>query len=468
MARLHFIASLAATGLVASFAACGDDSASTGTELSEVTFEEEVALFPGFDFDTGLQPPASPVQASFAVVAKGSSTVTAVAAASGSESSPTLSGLPDGGTLKLEGGFSLTGNLVVDLTGLSYDGEIPGLDNVDIPFEGEATFDPFLLEDDAEGKADIEPAELPGIPLPAPIPGELILTIAEGSFVSVTLSGRGVCVDGSEGRYDAALERGGTLVIAPLIRIEVLGQTQDFPIPEFSVDLALGTEDVAMKTEIESFGAKPGDGDHVSEKCESGGEGGGSGAGGSDATSSTGDATTTTSTGDTTTSASTGIGPSGSTGTGGTLCASDDDCIPYPCVEGTCSEGGGICESGLTYQDDELDACISASCCESFEACTYDYTDIDGCNDCTSAGGGPRCDAYLACADAACGGYPICDSGLAAGTPEDAECLSTNCCDEFRECTAYGTDVDACYDCLETGGPLCDDVYTCIDTYCPL
>jgi hypothetical protein len=470
MARLHSFASLALSSVVISFAACGDDTSSTGTDLSEVTFEKEVELFPGFEFDTGLQPPASPVQASFAVIAKGNAIVTAVAAASGSESSPTLSGLPDRGTLKLGGGFSMTGNLIVDLTGLSYDGEIPGLDDVDIPFEGEASFDPFLLDDDAEGKADIEPAELPGIPLPAPIPGELVLTIVEGSFVSVTLSGRSVCVDGSEGHYDATIARGGTLVIQPLIRIEVLGVSEDFPIPEFSVDFALGgPEDIAMKADVESFGAKPGDGDHTSEKCESGGDGGGSGSGGSDASASTGDATTTTSTGDATTSASTGFGPSGSTGTGGTQCASDDDCIPYPCVEGICSEGGGICESGLTYQDEELDACVSASCCDAFEACTYDYTDIDGCNDCTSAGGGPRCDAYLACADAACGGYPICDSGLASATPEDAECLGTNCCDQFNACTANGTDVDACYDCLnEGGGALCNDVYTCIDTFCPL
>lgn len=450
-----------------SFVACGDDTSTSGTDLSEVTFEKEVELFPGFDFDTGLQPPASPVQASFAVLAEGNATVTAIAAASGSEGSPTLSGLPDKGTLKLGGGFSMTGNLIVDLTGVSYDGAIPGLDNVDIPFEGEATFDPFLLEGDAEGKADIEPAELPGIPLPAPVPGELVLTIVEGSFVSVTLSGRSVCVDGSEGRYDATIARGGTLVIAPLIRIEVLGVSEDFPIPEFSVDFALGgPEDIAMKADVESFGAKPGDGDHVSEKCESGGEGGGSGAGGSDASSSTGDTATSTSTGDATATSSTGLGPSGSTGTGGIECVSDTDCTPYPCVEGTCSLGGGICDSGYTYGDDAVDECVTSFCCDAFDACTYDLTDVEGCNDCVANGGGARCDSYLDCVNSSCVGYPICDTGLGAPSQEAADCYGMYCCDPLHTCIEGG--IQECTDCLNAGsGMLCDEFYTCIDMSCP-
>src|SRR5262249_22719595 len=109
--------------------------------VAEVAFDGKVELLPNLDFSTGLVPSGAPVQASFSVSAAGSAKVTAVAAASESGGSPVLTGLPGRGLLTVDGGFSLEGELKVELSGLpSYDGPIPGLDDVDIPVHGEAAF----------------------------------------------------------------------------------------------------------------------------------------------------------------------------------------------------------------------------------------------------------------------------------------------------------------------------------------
>lgn len=459
-------ASVSALGCSAAilFVACGDDTSTEdggGSDVAEVAFEQEVELFPGFSHDTGLQPAGSPVQASFAVSALGTGTVTAVGAASGSDDAPTLTGLPEQGEVTLGGGFALLGNLVVDIDGLpSYDGPIPGIENVEIPFEGAATFDPFVIDGAAAASAPVEPARLPGIPLPGGIPGQLVLEVAEGSSVDVTLSGRAVCADDGEALYTAGLARGGVLVIRPVVEIEVpLVGTQSFEIPELSVDLALGTIDLAMTGEVERYGARPSEGDHVDADCSTGGAGGG--GTGATATSSTGDAATST--------AATGLGPgSGSTGSGTTACEEHADCSPYPCVEGTCSPGGGLCDTGYTYEDEYVDECVTSYCCDALEACTYDHEDVAGCNDCIAAGGGARCNAYLDCLQGSCLGYTFCDY-YAAPTQEQADCYGAYCCDAFEQCTGYGSNNEGCETCLANGGgPECDVVFTCIaDNGCP-
>ena len=147
-------------------------SCKSDADAPQVTFEDQSELFPGFEFSTGLQPAGSPVQASFAVTAKGTSTLRAVAAPHGSESSPMLTGLPTTGWIAIDGGFALTGELKIDVSGLpSYEGPIPGIENVSIPFSGSATFDPFAIGTTVSARADIPASRLPGIPLPGGIPG---------------------------------------------------------------------------------------------------------------------------------------------------------------------------------------------------------------------------------------------------------------------------------------------------------
>jgi hypothetical protein len=419
--------------------ACGEEGRGESA-AEELTFEGGSELFPKLDFSTGLLPPASPVQAEFSVSAKGEAKVTATAAPSGSQASPTLTGIPDKGSLSIAGGFALKGRLVVDTAELgipvpSYDGPVPGLDDIEIAVKGDAKFDPFGIDAPTKVTADIPPTKLPPIPLPGGIPGTLVLEVAKGSVVELTFTGVCAGIDGSTATYDGRLDRAGTLVIKPVIELDI-PLVDPIPLPEVSVDLSLGGSDVHMTAKVTGFGAKPAKGDHVQGGCSnhgagSGGSGGGSGEGG---------------------------------GGGGRSCNHPDDCGGMPCVEGTCSPGGGICESGQTTEDPGVDECLSLNCCAELEACTYGFSDFEGCNECLGKGGGPRCSGYAACAYTCITSGVICDSGVPAPTQEDAACLTAACCDDYNACSSNGIDVDACLVCLNEGGgsgTICEDAVSC-------
>jgi hypothetical protein len=266
--------------------ACDDSDESA----SNITFAAEDPLFPDFDFSTGLQPAASPVQASFTITANGASHVSASAKASGSEDSPTLTGLPQTGALNITGGFGMEGQLKIDISGLpSYDGPIPGIENVDIPFTGSNAFSPFAIETPVSTRAAIPPQRLPEIPLPGGIPGQLVLEVAEGSFIETSFSGTCAGISGTQASYTGSIDRAGSLVIQPSVEVEVpLIGTQVFEIPSFTVDLALGSSDLSMTAAVDTFGDKPEAGDHREGACtptgtsgSGGGGAGGSGEGGS-------------------------------------------------------------------------------------------------------------------------------------------------------------------------------------------
>lgn len=403
-----------------------------GDAEQPLVFEGQDPLLPGFSFDTGLVPSGAPVQASFSVSADGSARVHAEAAASGSLESPTLTGTPGSGELSVAGGFGLEGRLVVDITGLpSYDGPIPGIENVAIEFASTSAFDPFSIGAPVTTRADIPPAELPPIPLPGGIPGSLVLEVAEGSFLEVTMTGVQACVAPDEAQYGVALERRGTLVIRPHIEVDVpIVGTQTFEIPVFEVPLALEGSILAMSAPA-TFGAQPAAGDHVSGRCDGMGPsaaatGGGSAGGGS---------------------ATGGAGTGGSaTGGRGPSCMSKDECGGLPCVEGTCSSGDGVCQAGISFGDVDFDACVSLSCCTELETCTYDYADLEGCNSCLDALGGDRCDGLLACLGASCdvwtceeahyGSDDGCDCGCGVLDPDCADALVETCefCDSLGSC----------------------------------
>jgi hypothetical protein len=138
------------------------------------------------------------------------------------------------------------------------------------------------------------------------------------------------------------------------------------------------------------------------------------------------------------------------------------------CLDANCTDecgGAGVCDSGLSTQDPDVDACIDANCCTEFTDCFgASGENLDACNACLEAGGGPECDGYLACTDeAGCFGYQVCDSNLSVTTDELATCLGDNCCDVVTTCFGETEqDFNDCVDCLEGGGgPLCDGVIAC-------
>jgi hypothetical protein len=431
----------------------GDDDGPT--QVEELVFAGEVEVLPGFSFDTGLQPPGSPVQAAFSVSAAGTVAVSAGAAPSGSSSEPTLSGLPERGTLEVEGGFALEGQLVIDVTGASYEGPIPGIEDLEIDVAAQTTFDPFALGEAVSVRAEIPPTRLPSIPLPGGIPGSLVLHVSEGSFLDVSLSGLGACVEGDEARYEVEIDRAGTLVISPSVEIEIpLLGTETFEIPELSVDLGLGSSELAMTAAIGTFGARPAQGDHVEGTCSGVGPGE-PGTGGATSDGATTETPPTTGVSDDDTGDTIGEMP----------CVSDADCGEgLTCIDELCVPIDGICETDISYGDADLNACASAFCCEYVDVCTFDGTDMDGCKACLQDGGGPRCDGFFACMQEHCldPAFPICDSGLASSDESLAACLSDECCAEFNACTMNGTDTEACMTCIyETGGQLCQPALEC-------
>jgi hypothetical protein len=405
--------------------ACGGD------EAPPLTFQGNDPLFPGFDYDTGLLPAGSPVQASFRVLAEGDASVSAAAVPSEGDDGPTLTGTPGTGSLGVTGKFGLEGRLVIDVSGLpSYDGPIPGIENVAIEMAAASAFDPFSIGAPVTARADIPAAQLPPIPLPGGIPGSLILEVAEGSFVTVTMTGQRACASESTAEYVVGLERSGTVVIEPSIEIEIpLVGTQAFDIPAVEVPLSFDPTTLAMRAEIGELGAAPEGGDAISQACDGSGGSGASGGAGGGMGGATG-----------------GGSPDGGAGGGAMTCATRDDCGGLPCVEGTCSNGEGVCQAGITLGDTALDACVSASCCLELETCTFDYSDVDGCNACMEAYGGPRCDSLLACLGASCdvftcdpahyGSGDGCDCGCGVFDPDCADSSVGACafCDTPGSC----------------------------------
>ncbi len=301
------------------FAACAavlvscEDGATE--DASTVVLAGEAQLFPGLDHSTGLIPDGAPVQASFTISASGTAKLGASVVASGSDDEPVLVAKPGSGTLEIQAGFAMLGQLKIEIDGLpSYDGPIPGIENVQIPITGSASFDPFGVGEPVEARADVPPTDLPGIPLPAGIPGQLVIAVGEGSFVGLTFTPSCAGVDDGAATFTGTLERAGVLVLRPRIEIEIpFVGTSTFDIPEVAVDLALGATELAATGAIGELVGDAPDGERAEGRCEAGkgeGQGGAGAGGGNPATSSSG---------------------------GGGTCGTDDDCAPpATCVGGVC------------------------------------------------------------------------------------------------------------------------------------
>ncbi|MEM6789729.1 MAG: hypothetical protein AAF715_19580 [Myxococcota bacterium] len=324
-------------GLVLVVAACGgDDENASG----DVAFQGTVELLPGLDYDTGLQPAGSPVQASFAVTAQGEAEVLASATREGDE----LAGQAGSGRLRVAGSFALTGELKVDISGLpGYEGPIPGLDDVAIDFADEASFDPFSIDDAIDATAAIPATTLPAIPLPGGIPGELVLEIEEGSFVAASFTGVCIGVDGTRAGYAGSLMHSGSLMLKPRIDISVpVVGSQSFDLPTVTLPVDLGASPMMMTSDGvgASDDAFPTVGgcsvDGGSATSSSSGGGGHAGQGGGATTTST-NATTSGAggaggTGPTTTSS--GMGGAGGAGM---ACTTSFDCPPqHDCIDNQC------------------------------------------------------------------------------------------------------------------------------------
>lgn len=422
--KLHLLRglpALAATSLLVWSCSSGGGGGGGGGS-GTVAFHADLQALPDFSKDTGLQPPGSPVQLQLQVESSGTIAIDAEAAASGSASAPVLTALTGTGKLALSGGFALKGTLVVDQTGLpKYDGPIPGLDNVSIPFQGNESFDPFLLSGSATVHAPIPPTDLPGIPLPGGLPGSLIIKIAEGSTVDFEFHGTCAAISGSQAQYTGEGTRGGSLVLEPRIELDLpIGGTKTFDIPKVEVPIALPSESIDLGTQTVSFGSAPASGENATVGACSGdgGLGGSGGSGGSGGTGGTG----------------------GSSGDGSTSCSGNACSTPADCCSAAPDCTQGICTASACTQ------CQSSSC----------GAEVGACKD------NPECAGLLSCVEA-CGSasdYQSCETNCMLSHPygQDAFVKYEGCA--FANCGA-ACGLPACL--LQLTPPSCDQ---CVATQC--
>jgi hypothetical protein len=240
--------------VVASGLAVGCSSESIGNGSDDVTsglaFTAKAEPLSSFSYDTGLIPKGSPAQVSLALSAGGGVTVSAV----GVPSEGGVAGKAGGGKLALDLHVKMDGQLKIDSTFKKVDTDLPGLGDIDIPIEGEVSFDPFLLAegDSAELDAAIPETELPEIPLGS-VPGKLRITIAEGSAIHASFRGTCLAVSGEKAAYAGELTTSGSLLLkgtlvldlpAPLNKEIDLGEIK-VPVPAVKSALDLGERPAA-------------------------------------------------------------------------------------------------------------------------------------------------------------------------------------------------------------------------------
>jgi hypothetical protein len=227
---------------------------SVGAETDQsLEFRGEIPVLPDFKFDTGLQPASGPVQVQFLISAGGSLVATADAIAGGDGDALAVAGVPGSGTYTLDAHFKAAAMLHVDTAGMKYDGPIPGIENIDIAFGGQAMFDPFLMTNNASVTAMLPETKLPNIPLPGGLPGHLELTIAAGSTMTSELRGSCASFEGTSAKFTATTSTSANLIIKPkiVLKVPVVGD-KDFglpdvkvPVPAIAAALDLGVQEFA-------------------------------------------------------------------------------------------------------------------------------------------------------------------------------------------------------------------------------
>jgi hypothetical protein len=234
----------------------GTDDSTTQDGLS---FHGEAKLLEGFKFDTGPQPSSGPVKLSLRLTASGSDVVDARGDVAGGKLVPRAGT----GTLALDAHFKLEGTLKIDSTLKKYEGDIPGLKNIDVPATGNATFDPFLLEGAAQVDADIPETKLPDIPLGG-VPGHLSLTIMTGSKLTTKYEGTCMTVAGGSAQYEGTATTSGTLLIKATVVVDLPSPLdKEVALPTITVPVPSMASKVAFAA-VAANGA----GDETSGKCQ--------------------------------------------------------------------------------------------------------------------------------------------------------------------------------------------------------
>ena len=221
--------------------ACGGEpyaagsGSSTSESASALTFQAEASPLADFKYDTGLIPQGSPAQVQITFSAGGGLKVEA-AAQKGSDG---LEGKAGGGKVSIDLHMKLDGRLKVESALKSYDGDLPGLKDIDIPIAGSVPFDGLLLDasDSALASADLPETTLPEIPLGS-IPGSLVLTVVKGSKLTTKFHATCLSVAGGTATYAGESKTGGTLVLKGKIVLKLpMPLNKEIELPEITVPI---------------------------------------------------------------------------------------------------------------------------------------------------------------------------------------------------------------------------------------
>lgn len=323
--------------------------------------------------------------------------------------------------MKLDVHVKLEGKLKVDTPLKKYDGEIPGLSNIDVPIVAEAAFDPFLLDGgSALVSAEVPETNLPDIPLGS-VPGNLRLTVIAGSKLTAKYTGSCMSVAGGQATHSGSAVVSGTLQMKGAIVL-------DLPAPfDKTIDLAQFSVPIPETTRAIPFGTV------AVSSVDDGKQGPGCSGG-----SATPDGGVIAEDGAV-------ISPDGAACDASTCTGCCRDGV---CLSGTsgmaCGKPGAACEtcpSGAECSDRACarvgcDASNCAGCCQAGQCLTGSAV-----AQCGSGGG--------ACSD--CGAGNLCAGGTCIATSCQSSCTtgccSGNTCNTGTSNTACGKAGGACVSC---------------------
>lgn len=222
--------------------ACSDDAAKPGADADgedqpEVAGATTVALsaaaepLKSFNYDTGLIPADSTAgQVQLKLSAGGGIKIEA----SGTPSAKGLEGKKGSGKVAVDLHLKLDGRVKSELAG--FDGDLPGLKDIDIAIKGESSFDPFLVGAAQEAKVDamIPAADLPEIPLGG-TPGKLLLSVVDGSVLHTTFQGSCVSVAKEKASYAGVLGTSGNVILKATLKVGLAGFEKAVELGQFEV-----------------------------------------------------------------------------------------------------------------------------------------------------------------------------------------------------------------------------------------
>lgn len=239
--------------------ACSDEQPG-GSADSDETNATEIALtassepLKSFNYDTGLIPAGSPAQVQLKLSAGGGIKIEAT----GTPSAKGLEGKKGSGKVAIDLHVKLDGRLKSDSALGSSDGDLPGLEDIDIAIKGTTSFDPFLVGDKDEAKLDakIPAADLPDIPLGA-TPGKLKLSVVEGSVLHSSFKGSCVSVSKEKASFAGELKTSGNLILKGTLAVEAFGLEKSVDLGQIEVPIPALTTAVDFASK-DAKGAKDG------------------------------------------------------------------------------------------------------------------------------------------------------------------------------------------------------------------